>query len=138
METLQKQLFDWLNKVFGFTGGKDSFLNRLPSTIQLGDQPVMWLIENSAFVSRQFASHSKLKEYSFQLYYRDIKARDVEQKMLEIEQVINHTKCFHLPDYEVMSITAAAFGADRDPDAQKFTRADITLTVVVLDNYELH
>lgn len=138
METLQKELFDWLNKVFGFTGGKDSFQNRLPNTIQLGDKPVMWLIENDAYVSRQFASHSKLKEYSFLLHYRDIKAQDVDKKVLEIEQVINHTECFHLPSYDIMSITASSFGSDTDPDAQKFTRGSIVLTLVVLDNYELH
>lgn len=138
METLQKQLFDWLNKTFGFTGGKDSFQNHLPSTNQLGDKPVMWLVENPAYVTRQFASHSKLKEYSFLLNYRDIKAQDVSKKILEMEQVINHTECFHLPDYEVISITAESFGADEDPDAQKFTRGNIALLLVVLDNYELH
>lgn len=138
METLQKQLFDWLNKVFGFTAGKDSFQNKLPSTQQVGDQPVLWLVENNAFVSRQFTSHSKLKEYSFLLNYRDIKAQDVKQKILEFEQIINHLECFHLPDYEVISIVAESFGADQDPDAQKFTRGNIALTLVVLDNYELH
>lgn len=138
METLQKQLFDWLNKVFGFTAGKDSFQNRLPSTAQVGDQPAMWLVENDTFVRRQFTSHSKLKEYSFVLNYRDIAAQKVKQKILELEQVLNHLECFSLPDYEVISIVANNFGADQDPDAQKFTRGEIYLTLVVLDNYEIY
>ena len=138
METVQKQFFDWLNRVFGFTAGVDSFQNKLPSTQQVGDKPVLWLVENTAYVTRQYASHSKLKEYSFLLNYRDIKAQDVKQKILEFEQVINHTDCFHLPDYEVMSIEAESFGADQDPDAQKFTRGNLSIIITVLDNYELH
>lgn len=136
METMQKELFDWLCNTFGFVAGTDAFQNRLPNTNQLGDIPVMWLIQNASYVTRQFTSHSKLKEYSFILNYRNVKVRDAELKAHEIEQVINHIKCFELPSYKVISIQANTFGADTDPDAEKFTRSSISIIVDVLDNYE--
>lgn len=136
METIQKEFFDWLCDTFGFTPAVDAFQNTLPTTNQTGDQPVMWLVENTSFVTRQFHSRSKLKEYSFLINYRDVRARDVELKVLELEQVINHTSCLTLPSYKVMQIQANSFGADRDPDAEKFTRGSVSVTFIVLDNYE--
>lgn len=136
METIQKEFFDWLCETFGFEPAVNAFQNTLPTTNQTGDQPVMWLVENTAFVTRQFATKSKLKEYSFLINYRDVRARDVELKVLELEQVINHVACFSLPSYQVMQIQANSFGADRDPDAEKFTRGSVSVTFVVLDNYE--
>lgn len=136
METIQKEFFDWLCAEFGFLAGKNAFQNKLPNTNQLGDQPVMWLIENSAYVIQQFHSHSKMKEYSFLLHYRDVRARDVELKVLELEQVLNHVHCFTLPSYKVISMMANSFGNDVDPDAEKFTRGSISITIRVLDNYE--
>lgn len=137
METLQKEFFDWLCGTFGFTPAEDAFQHTLPTTNQTGDtKPVMWLVENTAYVTRQFATSSKLKEYSFLINYRATKARDAELKVLEMEQVINHLKCFQLPTYKVVQIQANSFGADRDPDAEKFTRGSVAVTFVVLDNYE--
>lgn len=136
METLQKELFDWLCETFGFTAAENAFMHNLPATIQTGDQPVMWLVENTAFVTNQLASHSKLKEYSFLLNYRDVRSKAVDAKVLEMEQTINHLHCFSLPSYQVIQIQANSFGADRDPDAEKFTRGSVSVTLTVLDNYE--
>lgn len=136
METIQKEFFDWLCDTFGFIPAENAFQNVLPTTNQIGNKPVMWLVENTSYVTQQFATRSKLKEYSFLVNYRDVRARDVELKVLEMEQVINHTTCFTLPSYQVMQIQASSFGADRDPDAEKFTRGSISITLIVLDNYE--
>lgn len=136
METLQKEFFDWLCDTFGFTAAVDAFQHTLPTTNQTGDAPVMWLVENTAFVTQQFATSTKMKEYSFLINYRATKARDAELKVLEMEQVINHLKCFNLPSYKVIWVQANSFGADRDPDAEKFTRGSVTVTFRILDNYE--
>ena len=53
-----------------------------------------------------------------------------------MEQVINHVKCFDLPSYKVIQIQSDSFGADLDPDAEKFTRGSLSITLQVLDNYE--
>lgn len=136
METIEKEFFDWLCETFDFKPAVNAFMHALPTTNQTGDQPVLWLVANDAFVSRQFASRSKLKEYSFLINYREVRARNVDLKVLEIEQAINHTSCFMLPSYQVMQMQATSFGADRDPDAEKFTRGSIAVTLTVLDNYE--
>lgn len=136
METIQKELFDWLCNEFGFVGGQDAFQNRVPNTNQTGDNPIMWLIQSSGYVIRQFHSHSKLKEYSFLLNYRNVKVYEAERKILEMEQVINHVRCFTLPSYKVIQIQANSFGADEDPDAEKFSRGSLSITLQVLDNYE--
>lgn len=136
METVQKELFDWLCNEFRFVGGQNAFQNRVPTTNQLGDQPIMWLVQSSGFVVRQFHSHSKLKEYVFLLNYRNVKAQAVEREILEMEQVINHVKCFDLPSYKVIQIQSDSFGTDVDPDAEKFTRGSLSITLQVLDNYE--
>lgn len=136
METIQKEFFDWLCETFGFVGGVDAFQHRIPTTNQTGDTSVMWLVEDPGYVTRQFLTSSKLKEYNFSINYRNVKARAVDLKVLEMEQVINHVKCFTLPSYSVMQIQATSFGADVDPDEEKFTRGTISVSLVVLDNYE--
>ena len=136
METIQKEFFDWLCKTFGFVPGVDAFQNRVPTTNQTGDTPLMWLIEDPSYVTRQFTTSTKLKEYNFSINYRNVRGREVDNKMLEIEQVINHLKCFTLPSYQVIQIQANSFGADTDPDAEKFMRGTVNVTFTVLDNYE--
>lgn len=136
METIQKEFFSWLCETFGFAPGVNAFQNRVPTTNQTGDGSLMWLIEDPGYVTRQFVSSSKLKEYNFSINYRNVRARDVELKLLEMEQVINHLKCFTLPSYKVIQIQANSFGADEDPDAEKFMRGTVSVMLVVLDNYE--
>lgn len=136
METIQKEFFDWLCKTFGFVPGVDAFQNRVPTTNQTGDTSLMWLIEDPSYVTRQFTTSTKLKEYNFSINYRNVRGREVDNKMLEIEQVINHLKCFTLPSYQVIQIQANSFGADTDPDAEKFMRGTVNVTFTVLDNYE--
>lgn len=136
METIQKEFFDWLCQTFGFTPGVNAFQNRVPTTNQTGDASLMWLIEDPSYVTRQFVTSSKLKEYNFSINYRNVRAREVDLKTLEMEQVINHLRCFSLPSYKVMQIQATSFGADVDPDSEKFIRGTISVSCVVLDNYE--
>ncbi len=137
MNTVQNEIFDWLCDTFGFTAGVDAFENRLPSTIQTGqDASVMWLIGNDNFVVRQFASKTKEKEYSLMIYYRAIRAETVNQKVLEMEQVINHLSCFDLPSYRVKSIQASSFNANQDADLENFWRGVVTVRVNVIDTYK--
>lgn len=138
METVQKEFFDWLCSEFGFIGGVDAFQNRLPNSNQTGQESsAMWLIENNNFVVRQFATRTKQKEYNLVLYYRAPKARTVDAKILEIEQVINHLACFNLPSYKVVSIQADSFSSDLDADTEGFYRGTVSVTINVIDNYEI-
>ena len=138
METVQKEFFDWFCSEFGFTAGVNAFINRLPNTNQTGQSsPVVWILENNSFVSRQFSSKTKQKEYSLVLNYRAPKAKTVDEKVLEFEQVINHLSCFTLPSYEVISIQASSFNSDLDADAEGFYRGTLSITINIIDNYEI-
>ena len=136
MDTVQNEMFDWLCMTFGFNPGVDAFENRLPSTNQTGQEmPTMWLVGNDNFVVRQFASKTKEKEYSLLLHYRAPKAETVNQKIMEIEQAINHLSCFDLPSYRVKSIQASSFNAAEDADSENFWRGSVTIRLSIIDTY---
>lgn len=138
METVQKEFFDWFCSEFGFIGGENAFMNRLPNTNQTGQStPVVWVLENNGFVTRQFTSKTKQKEYNLVVNYRAAKAKDVDEAVLEFEQVINHLTCFELPSYKVVSIQADSFNSDLDADAEGFYRGTVSITINIIDNYEI-
>lgn len=134
MRTLATEMFEWLAEEIGFNIGENAFMNILPDTNQVKGE-AYWLIDNNSYVSRQMISRSKLKRYTLVLNYRNVSARVVDNKILQIEQILNHTTCLQLPNYKIIQMQASSWDADRDADDEKFYRGSLTITVDVLDTY---
>lgn len=134
METLTKELFDWLAINLGWHPGTNAFMSRVPSSQTV--QECYWLIANNNFVVRQFATRTKEKESSFLLNYRNVRARDVDNEIMRMENIINHLGCFKLKDYDVTYIRADSWSAAEDADAEGFYRGFLTINLRTIDNYE--
>lgn len=80
-----------------------------------------WVISSGGNVITSNKTGEKVKKYIVNVFYRNIDAEDVDEKLQEFEELINGNNALELDGYETIEMEAMAFPSDQDLDVQDRT-----------------
>lgn len=115
--TVTQAFIDWLEDNDVATFGQDLYLRRLPDSREVPDA-VYWLVPSGGFRLGKNRTGETLKQYSYTLNYRAPKAKEVEEKLFELEEMLNCQNCVQLDGYEVVEIEVEVYSSDGDIDEE--------------------
>lgn len=113
--TITQSFIQWLENQGVATFGQDLYLRRVPDS---KDTPssCYWIIPSGGFPISKNKTGEMLKQYNFLINYRSVKAREVEEKLYALEELINCQDCLELEGYQVLSVEVDVFPDDGDID----------------------
>ena len=133
MNTIGVEFSNFICKLFGLEFGKNFFYPRVPDE----EAPVYWMTLMGSLLNRKLKTHQNIKEYVFVLNYRDVKAQNVDEKIFEIETVLNHLTCSKLEHFDLYEITTSNLGTYEDVDSEGRFKGSIQIVVKVHDDYHI-
>ena len=86
--TVTEAFIEWLEAQGVATFGQDLYLRRVPDSKQTPSS-LYWIIPSGGFPLGRNRTGEMIKQYSYQINYRSKKAKEVEQKLFELEELIN-------------------------------------------------
>ena len=126
--TIAKAFIDWLENEGVATFGQDLYLRRVPDS-KYTPSSVYWVIPSGGYPLGKNKTGEIIKQYSFLINYRSTKAEDVDQKLFELEELLNCQDCLQLEGFEVLEVEVSSFADDGDIDGedreQGFLQANI-------------
>lgn len=133
METINQELYHFLSNLLSLNEGTNFFLYQLPSTNQVKPR-VWWLTVQSQSLTRKFITFEKDYYITYTLNYRSQSARDVDNNISQVAEMINNLQCFRLPSYQITTCHASTISANEDLDVEDMMRGSITITVRSIGN----
>lgn len=103
-----------LAPLVGATLGQDLFISKAPSSDH-GPAALWWLRAGGGAPVTHAVSGERVKNYEFQVYYRDPSAQVVYDKLFNLEALINSSG-LALDGYNVVDVNAYSFPSDQDLD----------------------
>lgn len=133
MNTIGVEFSEFICDLFNLEFGENFFYPRVPDV----NGPVYWMTFVGSLLNRKLKTHQNIKEYVFVLNYRDIKAQKVDEKIFEIETVLNHLTCSKLEHFDLYEITTSNLGTYEDVDVEGRFKGSIQIIVRIHDDYHI-
>lgn len=92
------------------------FLSKVPET---APDSTYWIITSGGSPISKNGTGEKIKQYFISVYYRDLKAKNVERTLFSLEELLNCSDCVQLQNYEVLEVEASQFPSDTDLDNEE-------------------
>lgn len=97
--------------------GQDLFLGRVPNSLNTNTK-LFWVIPSGGSVIQKNKTNESIKSYQFLVYYRSNSAREVDEKLFQLEEILNCIACVQLENFEVVDISATQFATKQDLDSE--------------------
>ncbi len=98
--------------------GTDLFLNGAP---QDAPEACWWVLATGGAPISENRTGEKLKKYVVSVYYRDLDAQIVDEKLHEFEEELNTQFCDQLEGFVTVDIEVTTFPTDQDIDVNERT-----------------
>lgn len=95
--------------------GQDIYLYRVPNSKKTKTN-LIWIIPSGGAPTSRNATGELIKTYQFLLYYRSVKAKNVDEVLSRLEEMLNCSNCVELEGYELVEMATTQFPADQDLD----------------------
>lgn len=115
--TVTQSFIQWLETQGVATFGQDLYLRRVPDSKQTPSS-LYWIIPSGGFALGRNRTGEMIKQYSYLINYRAKKAREVEDKLFELEEMLNCQSCIVLEGYQVLDVEVTSFADDSDMDEE--------------------
>lgn len=99
------------------TLGQDLLIGRAPSSTERSDNE-WWLISNGGSPIKKNKTGESMKNYQFEIYYRNRDYKTVDDEMLHLEELLNCDGCTQLTGFDTVDIEATVFPTDDDLDSE--------------------
>ena len=113
--TVTEAFIEWLEAQGVATFGQDLYLRRVPDSPKTPSS-LYWIVPSGGFPLGQNRTGEMIKQYSYQINYRSKSAKEVENKLFELEEMLNCQSCIALEGYEVLDVEVTSFADDGDID----------------------
>jgi len=112
------------------TLGHDLFISNAPSSNKTLDS-IWWIVYNGGSSILDTSSGESLKRYQLQLFYRDRDHESVYNKIMEVDELINCSRCVQLTNYDSVDISTVTYPIDNDLDLEdrKVGLIQVSLTI---------
>jgi hypothetical protein len=97
------------------TLGTDLFIGKAPSSDQAADA-LWWLKSFGGILTTRLKTGETVKTYQIQVYYRDRNAKNVEDKLFDLEERLNGRDTPELLGFSTVETQALVFPYDNDLD----------------------
>lgn len=108
--------------------GQDLYLYRVPNSLKTKTN-LFWVVPNSGSVIQKNKTNEKIKSHQFLVYYRSNSAREVDEKLSQLEETLNCMTCVQLEGYQTLDVSATQFSSDIDPDSENRMVGFIQVTI---------
>lgn len=115
--TLTESFVEFLETQGIPTSGQDLYIGKVPNSLKTKD-PVYWIITSGGIPIQTLSTGEKIKQYTIYIYYRSRSGRDVEQKLFDLEELLNCSRCVDLNGFETVGIEVTQFPIDQDLDSE--------------------
>lgn len=129
--TIRKALIEWMEANSLGTFGTDIFAGAAP--LKAPDKCFWIMTTGGAPVSKNVTGERE-KAYVASIYYRNTDAEDVDEKLQELEELINSKLCDPIPHYENLGLEATAFPSDQDLDNEERSVGLLQVTISTYSN----
>lgn len=99
------------------TLGQDIFIGEAPSSRKAQDS-LWWVLDSGGSRLSINRTGESIKQYSLNVYYRDIDYKAVAEKMFEFEESISCSNCAQLEGFQVVEIEVISYQVDQDLDSE--------------------
>ena len=113
--TITESFIQWLESEGVATFGQDLYLRRVPDSKHTPDS-VYWIIPSGGFRIGKNKTGEMIKQYNFIINFRAVKAKEVEEKLYALEELLNCQSCIELEGFQVLEVEVDVFPDDGDID----------------------
>ncbi len=110
------------------TFGEDIFIGSAPLD---GPDPCWWVVSSGGASSIKAQTGEKMKNYTLNIYYRNIDAEDVYDQLQQLEIALNSGNCDQLDSFDTIEMEAILFPSDQDIDVDDRTIGIIEARITV-------
>lgn len=103
---------------FGTTLGVDVFIGGVP---QSAPSAAWWVLYSGGSPFSKNKTAELQKNYRLNVFYRSTDAKDVYDKMQDLEIALNRPGCINLSDFDTIEVEATLFPTDQDIDSEERT-----------------
>lgn len=111
--TIKRAFIDYLESLGYGTFGTDLYLNGVPLNAPAS---CWWVLATGGANAGVNQSGERLKNYIFNVYYRNTDAQVVDETLHEFEERLNSIHCDQLGGFETVDISVTTFPSDQDLD----------------------
>lgn len=113
--TITEAFIKWLEDEGVATFGQDLYLRQVPDSKSTSDA-IYWIIPSGGMTIGRNRTGELIKQYSYVINYRNIDPEEVENKLYELEELLNCQSCIKLEGYQVLGIEVSVYPDDGDID----------------------
>lgn len=126
--TVLKAFTEWMeNNGFGVRG-TNLYVGAVPKK---APKASWWVVGGGGSPTLRSDTGEKMKAYVFSVFYRNIDAEDVDEKLQALEEKLNNKDCKELNGYETIDVEATGFASDNDLDGEDRVIGTVEATVTV-------
>lgn len=115
--TISRAFINWLEDNGVATFGQDLYLRRVPDSKKT-QSSIYWVIPAGGFPLGKNKTGEMIKQYTFIINYRSTSANEVDEKIFELEELLNCQNCLQLDGFEVLEVEVSSFPDDSDSDPE--------------------
>lgn len=115
--TIAQSFIKFLEKQGCGVFGQDLFINRVPNSLKTKTN-LFWVIPSGGSIIQKNKTKETIKSYQFLVYYRSNSAREVDETLFRLEEILNCIACVQLEAFEVVDISATQFSTKQDLDSE--------------------
>ncbi len=134
-QTITKSMIKFMEDLGFGTFGTNLYVYQVPDS-KFADNDIYWLIPSGGTPTRQLYTWGKTKRYAFIVHYRNESTEVVDDKMFEMESVINAVKCPLLEGFDVYNVQCDSFPTDSDLDSEDRMVGTMTIFIELLDSHK--
>lgn len=126
--TVAKAIAQWMeDNNFGVLG-TNLFIGSVPKD---APKASWWIVGGGGTPVVKAQTGERIKEYIFNVFYRNIDAEDVDEKLQALEIFANSKVCHTLPTYETVELEAIGFQSDNDLDLEDRSVGTVQLKATI-------
>jgi hypothetical protein len=134
--TVSESFVKWMEDNSYGAFGESIFLNQIPD-FDANQQPIdnaFWVITAGGDVRSNLVTAQNIKQYSIQVFCRNVSSEEVEHKLYQLETQVNTRGSFTIDGFEIYSIESS-MSNDNDMDAENRRQGSLVVGIEIYKSY---
>lgn len=129
--TVSESFISWMEDNGYGTFGTDIFLNEIPDD---AIDNAYWVVTAGGSVTRSLITAQNIKQYSVQVFYRNVSSEEVEHKLFALETQVNIPNCLNIGDFDVYTMQSTMY-TNSDRDAENRRQGSLVVAIQIYKSY---
>ena len=125
---IKRQFVDYLVAEGFGTFGTDIFIGTVP---QGAPDTALWILSSGGNTKSKNKTGENQKNYLLSVFYRSLDASQVDEKLEQLETLINRNNCIDISGYDIIETEATVYPSDQDIDNEDRTVGLIQINLTV-------